>query len=471
MAVVQPVIMAGGRGTRLWPLSRASKPKQFLPLVSEKALIADAAARAAQYASARPPIIITGEEHRFAARMALEDAGIRFDKIVLEPVGRSTAPVAAIACELVAHLGPDTVIVLLAADQAIADDKAFARALERAVTAAGEGWLALFGVVPRKASTRFGYVGRGAEISPGVFRVASFVEKPDAATAERLLAEGSYLWNSGNFVFRAATMRQELDRLAPDIVASCAKALKNARKDGDFLHLDAKAMEECRTISLDYAVMEKTERAAVVRLESEWHDIGAWGALWDLGNKDEGGNVIEGDAVVEQCEGVYVRSRRGVVGAVGLRDLVIVSDEDAVLVVPRERDHDVAKLVERLRAQGHNEANVARKVERPWGSYEVLQSGPGYQVKLIEVKPGEALSLQYHHKRSEHWVVVRGRPRVTVGETVRDYDVDQSVFVPLRAPHRLENPTGETIAIIEVQIGAYLGEDDIVRLEDRYNRG
>ncbi len=470
MAILQPVIMAGGRGTRLWPLSRAAKPKQFLPLVTSQALIADAVARVANHADARPAFVFTGEEHRFAAREALESAGLRFDTIVLEPVGRSTAPVAAMASLLTEQRAPDAVVVLLAADHAIPDSEAFTRALNRAVAAAADGMLALFGVKPNAASTQYGYIQCGAAKGEGVFRVVGFKEKPDAAMAERFLAEGNYFWNSGNFVFRADVMVKELERFAPDILVSCRQALSAARREDEFLHLDAKAMQQCRAISLDHAVMEKTDRAVVVRLDSAWTDIGSWSALWQLAAKDVRGNAVKGDAVLEDCEGLYVRSRGSLVGAVGLSDLVIIADNDAVLVAPRGRDSDVGALVERLRALGRTEADATRKVERPWGSYEVLQTGEGFQVKLIEVRPGQALSLQYHHKRSEHWVVIHGTPRITVGNDTRDYKINESVFIPVKAQHRLENPTAEPIAIIEVQIGSYLGEDDIVRLEDRYHR-
>ncbi len=470
MAILQPVIMAGGKGTRLWPLSRGAKPKQFLPLVGKNAMIADAAALLAKRADARPPIVVTGEEQGLAARRALSEAGLRFGTIVLEPVGRSTTAVAAIAALLTAQHSPDAIIVLLAADHIIADPNAFNRALDRAVTAAGDGYLALFGVKPSAASTQYGYIQCGPAISEGVYRVTSFKEKPDAAAAAGFLAEGHYLWNSGNFVFRADAMLKELDRHAQDILASCEKALSSARKDEAFLHLDAVAMKACRTIALDRAVMEKTDQAVVVQLDSAWADIGAWGALWQLAAKDARGNAVQGDAVLEDCEGVYVRSGHGLLAAIGLRDLVIITDADATLVVPRGRDSDVGAFVEGLRALGRKEADIALKVERPWGSYEVLQSGEGFQVKYIEVLPGQALSLQYHHKRAEHWVVVRGSPRIRVGDETRDYKINESVFVPLGAKHRLENPTKDTIAIIEVQVGSYLGEDDIVRLEDRYNR-
>lgn len=423
MAIVQPVIMAGGKGTRLWPLSRASRPKQFLPLVTKRSLVADAAALIAARGDARPSIVVTGEEYASLARAALLETGLRFDKIILESFCRSTAPVAAIASLLLTERAPDAIIVLLAADSFFSDRNEFNRCLDRAITIAKDGMLVLFGVGPTIASTQFGYIQCGAAFGDGAFFVTAFKEKPDAITASRFFTDGKYLWNAGNFVFRADAMVKELERFAPDVLASCKAALKGAREDGAFLYLDAKAMKQCRAISLDHAVMEKTERAAVVRLDCGWLDAGTWGGLWELTKKNG----------------------------------------------PDAMQQSIAAFVKKVHALAGGEL-VAEKVERPWGSYEILLRGNDYQIKYIEVRPGQAISLQYHHKRAEHWIVVCGAPRITIGTEARSYGVNETAFIDVGAVHRLENPTDEMAAIVEVQIGSYLGEDDIVRLEDRYNR-
>lgn len=407
MTLVQPVIMAGGKGTRLWPLSRPEKPKQFLPLVTDRALIADMAALVSQGTGARVPIIFTGEEYVELAGNALSDTGQEFDLMVLEPVGRSTAFVAA-AAALLADQG--TVIALLAADSHFSDSGKFHKTLERAVNLASEGQIALLGVKPNTGSTQFGYIEHGDR-----HEVLSFKEKPNVKTAARLAVDGRHFWNTGNFIFRADAMQKELERYAPDVLSAAKAALASARRDSKLIHLDAEAMKRCPAISLDHAVMEKTRSASVVRLDCDWLDVGSWGAIWRL-------------------------SRRS-----------------------------ASTFVGKLHAYAGGKLG-GEKVERPWGTYEVLLSGDGFQVKTIEVRPGQAISLQYHHKRAEHWIVTKGRPRITVGDDVHDYSVDETAFVDIKAIHRLENPTSESIAILEIQIGDYLGEDDIVRLEDRYNR-
>ena len=424
MAIVQPVIMAGGMGTRLWPLSRAEKPKQFLPLVTEQPMIADVAALVASRTDARPPIITTSEEHAELARSIFADAGLRFELIVLEPVGRSTAPVAAIAALLAAKHAPDATVVLLSADSVFSDGADFNQALDHAVAIAGGGQLVLLGVKPANASTQYGYIECGAPLGDGAFQVLAFKEKPDAETAARYFADGRHLWNSGNFIFRADVMLRELAQYAPDILAAGKASLEGAKEEGDFLHLNAKAMEGCRTISLDHAVMEKTRHAAVVRLDSAWADIGSWSALWAMCKKSAKANDLRGD---------------------------------------------ITAFARRIHTLAGGELG-GEKVARPWGTYEVLLRGDGYQVKRIDVAAGQAISLQYHHKRAEQWIVIRGMPRITVGKDVRNYGVDETVFIDVGAQHRIENPASDPVTILEVQVGDYLGEDDIVRLEDRYNR-
>jgi mannose-1-phosphate guanylyltransferase/mannose-6-phosphate isomerase len=424
MAIVQPVIMAGGMGTRLWPLSRAEKPKQFLPLVTDRPMIADVAALVASRTDVLPPIITTSEEHAELARTIFADARLRFELIVLEPVGRSTALVAAIATLLAAKRAPDAIVVLLAADSVFSEGAEFNQTLDRAVAIAGGGRLVLLGVKPANASTHYGYIEYGSQLGDGAFQVSAFKEKPDVETAAHYLADDRHLWNSGNFVFRADVMLRELAQYAPDILAASKAAIAGAKEDGVFLLLDAKAMESCRTISIDHAVMEKTRHAAVVRLDSAWADIGSWSALWAMCKKS-----AKGEDLPSSISAFARKTHTLAGGELG-----------------------------------------GKKVARPWGTYEVLLRGDGYQVKRIDVAPAQAISLQYHHKRAEQWIVIRGNPRITVGKDARNYGIDETVFIEVGAQHRIENPTPDPVTILEVQIGDYLGEDDIVRLEDRYNQ-
>lgn len=465
-----PVVMAGGAGTRLWPLSRAARPKQFLPLVTERALLADMAAMAAGVAGAKPPVIVTGEAHRFAALAALDEAGVPHGLAILEPVGRSTAAVAAVAALAGAEAGPQTVIALLAADHAIADPDAFRAAIVRAAEAAGEGRIVTFGIVPRSPATGYGYIRPGEALGAGgLARVAAFVEKPDAEGAARLAREGA-LWNSGNFVFRADTMLHELGLHAPEVLEGARRAFAAAMRDGQFVRLDADAFGQCPAISLDYAVMEKTQAAAVLPLDLSWSDVGSWGALWDIGEKDAAGNVARGRVLLAGTVGSYVRAEKGVVAVLGLDGVIVVAEGDAVLVARRDKDQEVGRLVEALRAQGHGAADAHPRTDRPWGHYEGVHEGERHLVKHIALKPGAAISLQRHHHRAEHWVVVKGRARVTIGEEVRELGENESAYVPVGVVHRLENAGAGMLEIIEVQTGATLSEDDIERLEDQYGR-
>ena len=466
---LQPVIMAGGSGTRLWPLSRADRPKQFMPLVGERALIADVAALVTGLPGADAPMIVTGEAYRFSTLAAFEQAGLAHGRVILEPMPRSTAGVAAIASLLVEETDPDGIVVLLAADHMIGDGAAFRDAVAHGVEAARAGFIVTFGVVPTRPATNYGYIRPGAPISSGgARRVASFVEKPDPEEAARYVADG-YLWNSGNFVFRAAAMIEELGRHAPDILSACRESLAERSGEGDFVRL-GKSYGDCRSQAIDYAVMEKTDRSVVLPLASSWSDLGAWGTLWEIGGKDAQGNVQRGSVVLENVRRSYVRAERGLVAALDVEDLVIVADEDVVLVAHRGRDQNVGRLVERLRAEGHRQADSSNRVDRPWGYYETLHSGDLHKVKHIVLEPGAAISLQLHHHRAEHWVVVHGQARVTIGDDVRDLAANQSVYVPQGTKHRLENLGPDPLSIIEVQTGAVLSEDDIVRFEDRYDR-
>ncbi|GGG22110.1 mannose-1-phosphate guanylyltransferase/mannose-6-phosphate isomerase [Caldovatus sediminis] len=466
---ILPVILSGGSGTRLWPLSREGYPKQFWPLVSDRPMLAETAARA-QGPGFAPPLVVCNEAHRFLVAEQLRPfAGSR---ILLEPKPRNSAPAIAAAAVVAAEEDPATVLWLLAADHAVADLPALHAALARAAVAARAGRIVTFGMTPTAPETGYGYIEAGAELpeAPGVRAVARFVEKPDAATAARWLAGGRHLWNSGMFVATAATLLGELERHAPEVLAAARRAVAGAKRDLGFVRLDAAAFEAAPSISIDYAVMEKTARAAVVPASLGWSDIGSWAALWEARAKDAAGNVVEGPVALLDSSGCYVRSEGILTGVVGLQDAVVVVTDDAVLVMPRERAQDVKALVERLRAAGRKEATEHRRVYRPWGHYEGLILGDRFQVKKISVRPGAKLSLQKHFHRAEHWVVVSGTALVTRdGEEILLRE-NESVYLPLGAVHRLANPGIIPLTLIEVQVGSYLGEDDIVRFEDTYGR-
>jgi mannose-1-phosphate guanylyltransferase/mannose-6-phosphate isomerase len=470
-ALTVPVILSGGSGSRLWPVSRESFPKQLWPLVSGKSLIQETARRAAGPGFA-PPIVVCNEEHRFLIAEQVREAGIAGARIVLEPVGRNTAPAIAVAALLVAEHTPDAVLWIMAADAAITRPEALQAALAAAVAAARSGRIVTFGMKPTAPETGYGYIEVGAALAgvDDAFEVVRFVEKPDQATAAAMVAGGHHLWNSGMFVFTARTLLEELGHHAPQVLEGARRALAEKREDLDFLRLDRAAFESCPTISIDYAVAERTSRAAVVPADIGWSDVGSWRALWELGEKDAAGNVAIGDVLQEGCEGCYVRSDGMLTAVVGLTDAVVVTTEDAVLAMHRDRAQDVKKIVERLRAAGRHEASAHNRCYRPWGFYESLISGDRFQVKRIVVKPGASLSLQKHFHRAEHWVVVAGTAMVT-----RDGDEimlreNESVYLPLGSVHRLANPGRIALTLIEVQSGSYLGEDDIVRFEDTYGR-
>ncbi len=467
---ILPVILSGGSGTRLWPLSREGYPKQFWPLLSGRPMLEETAARA-QGPGFAPPLVVCNEAHRFLVAEQLRPfPGAR---ILLEPKPRNSAPAIAAAALLAAEADPATVLWLLAADHAVAEVPALHAALERAAAAAARaGRIVTFGMTPNAPETGYGYIESGPELAeaPGVRAVARFVEKPDAATAARWLAGGRHLWNSGMFVATAATLLAELERLAPELLAAVRQAVAGATRDLDFIRLEPRVFEAAPSISIDYAVMEKTERAAVVPASLGWSDIGSWAALWEARAKDAAGNVAEGPVELLDASGCYVRSEGILTGVVGLKDVVVVVTDDAVLAIPRGRAQEVKALVERLRAAGRSEATEHRRVYRPWGHYEGLIQGERFQVKKIAVRPGAKLSLQKHFHRAEHWVVVNGTAVVTRdGEEILLRE-NESVYLPLGAVHRLENPGKIPLTLIEVQVGGYLGEDDIVRFEDTYGR-
>jgi mannose-1-phosphate guanylyltransferase/mannose-6-phosphate isomerase len=471
MSVIHPIILSGGSGSRLWPLSRSLFPKQLLALTGERSLIQQTASRAAGEGFGAP-LIVCNVEHRFLIAEQMREAAIRPAAIVLEPEGRNTAPAAAVAALLVAKQDPGGLMLLMPADHVIRDAAAFGQAVGRAAAAAQQGHLVTFGITPDAPETGYGYIRKGGALASlsGCFSVARFVEKPDAATAADYLASGDYSWNSGMFLFQAATFLAELERLEPDLLAQCRAAVAAGKQDQDFFRLDSGAFAKARSISIDYAVMERTDKAALVPVQMGWSDIGSWDSLWGATEGDAAGNVIQGDVLHHGARNSYLRSEGPLVAAVGVEDLVVVATPDAVLVSHRSASQDVKQIVEQLKAQGRDLHNSHRKVLRPWGSYEGIDAGDNFQVKHIIVTPGAKLSLQMHHKRAEHWIVVEGEAQVTCGERVFPMKANESTYIPLGAKHRLENTGQKPLHLIEVQSGSYLGEDDIVRFEDTYGR-
>lgn len=468
---IVPVILSGGTGSRLWPLSRESNPKQFWPLLTERTMVQDTAHRASGPGFA-PPIAVVGEAHRFLVAEQLRDAGIRDPQIVLEPEGRNSAPAIATAALLVAEHNADAVLWIMAADAAINDVPALHAALKLAAAAARTGRIVTFGMRPDQPHTGFGYIEMGEDLEevPGVHVVASFKEKPGLETAKRLSTDGKHVWNSGMFVATAATLLQELAHHAPEVLAATRAALAASTRDLDFIRLGAEEFRQAPSVSIDYAVMEHTRHAAVVPADLGWSDVGSWDALWEASPKDSHGNVLHGPVEALDSEGCLIRSEGILTAVLGLKDVVLVVNDDAVLALPRDRAQDVKKIVERLRAKGDKRATEHRRMYRPWGHYEGLIMGDRFQVKQIVVRPGGKLSLQKHHHRAEHWVVVSGTARVRRDAESILLTENQSVYLPLGCTHRLENPGMIPLALIEVQVGSYLGEDDIVRIEDTYGR-
>ncbi len=469
---IVPVILSGGSGTRLWPVSRESFPKQLWPLTASRTLLQETALRAYDPVHFAPPVIVCNHEHRFLIAEQLRAIGVGSPRILLEPVGRNSAPAIATAALLVAETTPDAVLWLLAADHAIADTKALHESLAVAAKAARAGRIVTFGMRPTSPETGYGYIALGAPLAdaPGAFAVAAFVEKPDAARAEQLSTDGRHLWNSGMFVFTARTVLEELETYAPDVLHAVRQAMAERHEDLDFIRLGEKAFAACPSISLDYAVAERTSRAAVVPADIGWSDVGSWGALWELGGKDDDGNVAVGDVLLENARNCYVRSDGMLAAVVGLEDAVVVVTDDAVLAMHRGHSQDVKKVVDRLKAAGRHEAVAHNRVYRPWGFYETLILGERFQVKRIVVSPGCKLSLQKHFHRAEHWVVVTGSALVTRDDESMLVRENESAYLPLGCVHRLENPGKIPLELIEVQSGSYLGEDDIVRVNDDYNR-
>lgn len=464
-----PVIMAGGSGTRLWPLSRELHPKQFLPLCGEETLLQQTISRL-QGLDVGALIVITNEEHRFLMAEQLRQLAIKDAQILLEPVGRNTAPAIALAALQAKTREEDPILLVLAADHFIANTAAFVSAVEVGQKLAEQNKLVTFGIVPTQPETGYGYIRRGEELQIGGFSVTKFEEKPDLATAQNYLASKDYFWNSGIFMFKASRYLQVLREFAPEILVACEQAIEGIQTDLDFVRIDAKAFSACPSESIDYAIMEKVQDAVMVPLDAGWSDIGSWSALWENATKDVLGNACKGDVLIEQTTNSLAYSEHRLVTLLGVNNVVVVETKDAVLVASKDSVQDVKKLVEKIQQLGRTEHINHREVYRPWGFYDLIDVGERYQVKRITVNPGAKLSLQMHHHRAEHWVVVSGTAKVTLGDNKQLVTENQSVYIPVGKQHSLENPGKIPLEIIEVQSGAYLGEDDIVRLQDDYGR-
>lgn len=466
---VIPVILCGGAGTRLWPLSRELYPKQLLALVDDYSLLQNTITRCAGHPDVTAPMLVCNEEHRFLVAEQLRKIEVEASRIILEPEGRNTAPAVALAAHEAMKTDDDAILVVLPSDHVIQKTALFLEALTTAIDLAKDDALVTFGVVPDKPETGYGYIKKGMATG-AAFKVDKFVEKPDVATATEFFQSGLYYWNSGMFVFKASAYLKELAAQTPRIAEAMAKATANASADLDFTRVNAEAFKSSPADSIDYAVMEHTADALVVPLDAGWSDIGSWDALWQISEKDEHNNTLVGDAVVHGVEGSLVWSESRLVSVVGLKDVIVVETADAVMVASQDQAQDVKSIVNQLKGSGRIERTFHQKVYRPWGYYEGLDAGPAFQVKRLGVNPGASLSLQLHHHRAEHWVVVNGIATVTVGEKVFDLNPNESCYIPLETRHRLQNLTEEPLEIIEVQSGSYLGEDDIVRFEDNYGR-
>ena len=472
-----PVILSGGSGSRLWPLSRALRPKQFLGLTGEQTLFQMTLQRLTRLVDPLRPIVVANDDHRFLVADQCLQMGVTPKALLLEPVARNTAPAIAAAALAAQDDGQDPVLLVLPSDHVFSNVAAFEAAVRVGEQAAQGGAMVTFGIVPTAPETGYGYVkasGSAADSraapGAGAYSVEAFVEKPDLATAQRYVTDGHYFWNSGMFMFKASVFLAELERLNPAMLSACQKAVSAAKRDLDFVRLDPDAFAASPSDSIDYAVMEKTDKAVVVPLDAGWNDVGAWSAVWQVQPQDDSGNGVRGDVLLHQSSDCYVHADHRLVSLVGVTDLVVVETSDAVLVAHKDKAQDVKKVVEELKARGRSEADLHREVFRPWGAYDSIDYGDRYQVKRITVKPGARLSLQMHHHRAEHWVVVKGEAEVTCDGKTFLLSEDQSTYIPIGAVHRLANPGLTDLEIIEVQSGGYLEEDDIVRFDDRYGR-
>jgi mannose-1-phosphate guanylyltransferase/mannose-6-phosphate isomerase len=471
--MIVPVILSGGSGTRLWPLSRAMYPKQFLHFFNGEgsSLLGATLARLGSADSFEQPIIVCNNDHRFLVQEEVAKAGLTPHAIILEPMARNTAAAVAVAALFAQQRDPDAVLVVMPSDHVVGDAPGFVDGIKRAAQIAATGRLVLFGIKPAEAHTGYGYIRQGAALNgSGGFAVEAFCEKPERALAEQYVAAGDYFWNSGIFVLSARTFIEELQRLDPRIFEAARAALQGSTEDLGFLRLEAAAFASSPNISIDYAVMEKTKAAAMLPLDVGWSDVGSWSSLWQIAPHDEGGNAVEGDALLIDTKDCLVHSERSLVATIGLEDLIIVDTPDALLVADKARAQDVSSVVAKLKKSNRKEHEQHLRNYRPWGFFETLSIGGRFQVKLLHVKPGGKLSMQMHHHRSEHWVVVRGTARVTIGETEKLVQENESVYITATHWHRLENPGKVPLELIEVQIGSYLGEDDIIRTDDVYRR-
>ena len=466
MSLLQPVLLSGGSGTRLWPLSREAYPKQFLPLAGDDTMVQATWRRVAPLATTAP-IVVANEEHRFLVAEQLRQIDAPVPAILLEPVGRNTAPAIAAAALQAMVEGHDPLLLVLPSDHVVRNEEGFRTAVRDASAAAEAGALVTFGIVPDAPETGFGYIQ--ADAGDGLRRVLRFVEKPDAETAQSYLEAGGYYWNSGMFLFRASRYLEELRKFRPDILDAVSLAFASAQRDGDFIRLDKEAFAASPADSIDYAVMEKTADAMVLPVDIGWNDVGSWSALWDVAERDADGNAHHGDVIAVDTRNSYAYAQR-LVALVGVDDMVVVETDDAILVARKDRVQDVKLVVAQLKESQRRQAVLHRKVYRPWGAYDSIDMGERFQVKRITVKPGGVLSLQMHHHRAEHWIVVSGTAKVTRGEDTLLLSENQSTYIPLGVTHRLENPGMVPLELIEVQSGSYLGEDDIVRFEDAYGR-
>ncbi|WP_153110539.1 mannose-1-phosphate guanylyltransferase/mannose-6-phosphate isomerase [Propionivibrio limicola] len=466
-----PVILSGGSGTRMWPLSRAAYPKQFLALTGEYSLLQQTAKRVNGVEDLAAPIVISNAEQRFLVAEQMRALKLKPSNIVLEPVGRNTAPAVAVAALIAAKTDPEALLLILPSDHVILNETYFRALVERAARVAEKDYLVTFGIKPTSAHTGYGYIRRGVALEQGSYVVDAFVEKPNAAKAADFLADGSYYWNSGMFLFKASVYLEELGKVQPTMLEQARLAVENAKEDLDFLRLEEASFAACPSESIDYAVMEHTARAAVIEaVDLGWNDIGSWSALAEVVERDESGNNLVGDVLTENVRNCYIRAESHMVAAIGVENLVIVETADATLVTTKDHAQDVKKIVERLNRDGRGETMFHRRVFRPWGSYEGIDAGDRFQVKRIIVNPGATLSLQMHYHRAEHWIVVKGTAKVTNGSKEILLAENQSTYIPLGETHRLENPGKVPLELIEVQSGSYLGEDDIVRFDDQYGR-
>ncbi|MEN9460862.1 MAG: mannose-phosphate guanyltransferase [Pseudomonadota bacterium] len=465
-----PVILSGGVGSRLWPLSREHYPKQLLALVGQNTLLQDTVLRLKNLPEVAPPLVVCNESHRFLIAEQLRSIQIHPEHLILEPEGRNTAPAAAVAALAAQNYDLDPIILVLPADHLIKNVEVFCAQVEAALPLAAAGHLVTFGIVPNTPETGYGYIQAGQAVGESAFKVARFVEKPALALAQEYVAAGDYYWNSGMFLFKASRYLEELEKFAPKIFGACQESVYGATQDEDFMRLSKQAFLNCPSDSIDYAVMERTQDAVILPLDAGWNDVGAWSALWEVSEQDTQGNVCIGDVLTEASENCYLRSEYRLIAALGMKDHIIVETADAVLVAHKDYVQDVKKIVNQLKATARQEADLHRKVHRPWGTYENIDVEERFQVKRIQVKPGASLSLQMHYHRSEHWIVVKGTAQVTRGEETFVLSENQSTYIPLGVKHRLENPGKLPLELIEVQSGSYLGEDDIVRFEDVYGR-